>query len=162
MAEVIKLTNKYIDASNVYDSNQSKTQSELNSIFTSNYSCNVYYASSGDVSLSGEIKFNGIVSNYGNCYSSSTGRFTCPVNGLYIASFGYFSNNNEFSTSKRSTIYKNGSMNIMTSVIPCNLTNVVYCRKGDTLSAGAYYAGSISFYSARGHNWFQVALLRQC
>ena len=29
MAEVIKLTNKYIDASNVYDSNQSKTLDDI-------------------------------------------------------------------------------------------------------------------------------------
>ena len=38
MAEVIKLTNKYIDVSNVYDSNKSKTQQQFNSDISSNVS----------------------------------------------------------------------------------------------------------------------------
>lgn len=162
MAEVIKLTDKYIDTSGVYDTNLSKTQSSINSILSSAYSCDVYYSASGDQTFASniEIKFNSIISNVGNCYSTSTGRFTCPVTGLYIASFGYFSNQNAFSASNRPTIYKNGSMEIMTSVNPCNLVDVVYCSKGDTISAGCYF-GSISFYCGRGHNWFKVALLKQ-
>lgn len=174
MAEVINLNDKYIDASSIYDVNKTRTQQQFNydidnhlssldasvSSLSSVYQCDVCYAASGDQTFSGEIVFNYIINNIGNCYSNSTGRFTCPVNGIYIVSFGYFSNANAFSEINRPTIYKNGVMNIMTSVNPCNITDILYCNAGDTLSAGCYF-GSISFYCGVGHNWFKVALLHR-
>jgi hypothetical protein len=42
----------------------------------------------GDVLVSNYIVFNLVNSNRGNCYDSSTGKFTAPITGLYF--FGYF------------------------------------------------------------------------
>lgn len=158
MSEVIGLNdNKLLRSDYVYDANKGARLSELND---DRYVCCVCYNGNGETSFSGEVKFNHIIWNDNNCYSTSTGRYTCPVGGIYIVSFGYFSNNNAFNANNRPTIYKNGSMYATTSVNPTTMTLIIPCDKGATISAGCY-TGSISFYAWEGHNWFNVALLRR-
>lgn len=41
------------------------------------------YKNNGNVAASQTIVFNGVRSNIGSCYSTSTGRFTAPVSGAY-------------------------------------------------------------------------------
>ena len=158
MAEVIKLTDKYITTNSIYDENRGTTQAYLNTP----YMCNVCYnLNGGDATFKEtEIKFNTVISDVGGCYSTSTGRFTCPVNGIYMVSYGCYSNNGEINTNNRPAIYVDGYMNIMTNVVPFNLVDILHCTKGQTISAGVCL-GSISFFAYYGHNWFQVSLIKQ-
>ena len=125
------------------------------------YMCEVYYnAGGGDASFTGDIVFNTVIQNIGNCYNTSTGRFTCPVNGIYLVIFEYYSN--QSAVNGRASIRKNG-----TPIMQLNgpygqhTAAVTYCTAGTYLTAGAMAPQySISFYAAHGHNRFQVVLLR--
>lgn len=113
-----------------------------------------------DQQMSGEIPFNNFIRNDGNCQNSSSHRFICPVNGLYLVTQTYYSNDPKFDNTLRPSIFVNGSMQLMTDVQPVNLSAVMYCSKNDGISAGCYQ-GRINFYSARGHNLFTVTLLKE-
>lgn len=113
-----------------------------------------------DQQILGEIPFNSFIRNDGNCQNSSSHRFICPVNGLYLVTQTYFSNDPKFSNNVRPCIFVNGTMNFMTDVQPANLSAVIYCSKNDGISAGSYY-GKINFYSGGGHNLFTVTLLKE-
>lgn len=117
-------------------------------------------ATSEDQQIIGEIPFNNFIRNDGNCQNSSSHRFVCPVNGLYLVTQTYYSNDPKFDNTVRPCIFVNGTMNFMTDVQPANLSAVIYCSKNDVISAGSYY-GKINFYSARSHNLFTVTLLKE-
>lgn len=117
-------------------------------------------ATGGDQQISGEIPFNNFIRNDGNCQNSSSHRFICPVNGLYLVTQTYYSNDPKFDNMLRPCIFVNGTMNFMTNVQPANLSAVIYCSENDGISAGSYF-GKIHFYSARGHNLFTVTLLKE-
>jgi len=54
-----------------------------------------------------DIHWDAVEINQGNCYSSSTGVFTCPVDGIYNVSFMYITNN-DLAAQVASGIYKEG------------------------------------------------------
>ena len=127
------------------------------------YYCEVYYnTSGGDVSFTGEIPFNTVIANHGNCYNTSTGRFTCPVNGVYAISFSYYSNGTAVTT--RPAILKNGSMLVMQNgAYGHSLSTFAYATAGTTFSAGAYNASyPVNVYASAGHNRFTVTLVQRC
>lgn len=64
------------------------------------------YRDSGNVSASSVVLHNNINVNTGSCYSSATGRFTCPVAGNYEVSIGGHAENAQ---PVELTILKNGS-----------------------------------------------------
>lgn len=57
-----------------------------------------YYTGNGETSFaldgtSGQaIPFNAVDIDTHNAYSTSTGKYTCPVSGVYLAIFNFFSN----------------------------------------------------------------------
>ena len=51
-------------------------------------------ANSGTIGTNTPIVFNLTHENIGSCYSTSTGKFTAPVNGVYVFSFNVFINSN--------------------------------------------------------------------
>jgi hypothetical protein len=54
-----------------------------------------------------DIHWDSVEINQGSCYSSSTGVFTCPVDGIYNVSFMYITNN-DLASQVASGIYKEG------------------------------------------------------
>ena len=128
--------------------------------------CYVYYAASGDVSFSTWVKFNTVVSDTKNAYSTSTGQFTVPSSGYYLCNFGYYSNTTGANTAHRPAIgllnsdgttkdFVMGMGNISTSI-----SHVWYCEAGEKLVAGTYNSSwSISFYASKNHNYFSILKL---
>lgn len=51
-------------------------------------------ANTGTIGTNVPIVFNLTHENIGSCYSTSTGKFTAPVNGVYVFSFNVFINSN--------------------------------------------------------------------
>ena len=115
----------------------------------------------GDTTYTGKIVFNNALQNYGNCYNTSTGEFTCPVNGVYAMSFGYYSNNT--AVNSRPAIMVNGSMVTMhNGAYGHDLSVTRVCAAGDKITAGAYSSSyPISLYAGGGHNHFSVTLIQQ-
>ena len=136
-------------------------QNDINNLKKSYYCC-VYYQGSGDTSFTGIVKFNTILYNEGNCYSSSTGLYTVPENGYYMATFTYFTNST--ASNQRPAImcseYPNAMTNSSTAV-GHSITTTRYLTKGQTIGAGAYASNfPISFYAASGHNEFTVIKIK--
>lgn len=123
------------------------------------YHCEVYYSGSGDTSFSGIVIFNSVKQNIGNCYSTSTGKFTCPVKGIYLVCFTYYGNSS--STSQRATIFKNDkNMTMHNGNYGNTVTAVLLCDKNDTLHVGAQTSNyTLSLYAADAHNLLTITLL---
>lgn len=126
---------------------------------------------SGSISAPNWMVWNNVVTNIGNCYSSSTGRFTAPVSGMYMFGFHILlpkANTGEY----RFAFYKNGSQwdcaiydkhpAVATAPADNNeantwhtiaLTDIVYLNAGDTF--GVYYKlGSGAAYNDANYNRF--------
>ena len=58
-------------------------------------------ANTGSIGTNVPIVFNLTNENIGSCYSTSTGKFTAPVNGVYVFSFNVFINSNNPSGGNR-------------------------------------------------------------
>lgn len=138
---------------------------ELTNISTSitPYMCDVFYEviPGADTNFSNDIIFNKVATNMGGCYSTSTGRFTCPVDGIYLATFSYFSNNN--SANQRAAIRRNGFC-VMQENGPWggNISVILYCTAGQYFTAGSSGSTPLSIFAYNGHNRFCVSLLRAC
>jgi len=117
----------------------------------------VYDNRGGVVSSTSKIIFDTIITNENNCYDTSTGYYTCPVDGMYLCCFVFYGTNSTGTTGDRMVILKNDLMIHMTNG-PCGkpLTCCVYCSAGDRLSAGAPGGYSVNYYAAFGHNIFTV------
>tara|TARA_A100001035_G_C27706930_1_gene465273 strand:- start:408 stop:899 length:492 start_codon:yes stop_codon:yes gene_type:complete len=63
--------------------------------------------SAGDVSNGNIYIGNNVVLNKGNGYNSSTGKFTCPINGIYKFHFNILSVSNQIQNDM--SIFKNGT-----------------------------------------------------
>lgn len=142
------------------------TTSGLNNTINSlkkSYYCCVYYQGSGDTSFSGIVKFNTILYNEGNCYSSSTGLYTVPETGYYMATFTYFTNST--ASNQRPAIICSGYPNAMTNsegvAVGHSIVTTRYLTKGQTICAGAYSSNfPINFFAGSGHNEFTVIKIK--
>lgn len=81
----------------------------------------------------GIMQFDNIVENIGNHYSTSTYKFTCPVNGLYQASVGAISQNN--TDAYGMDLYKSDTRirrnySVFRTI---QATNFIMCVAGDTI-----------------------------
>lgn len=147
---------------NTVSNNVATNATNINNLKNSYYCC-VYYQGSGDTSFSGIVKFNTILYNEGNCYSSSTGKYTAPETGYYMATFTYFTNSTE--DNQRPAIMCNGYPNVMTNslglAVGHSIVTTRYLTKGQTICAGAYSSNfPISFYAGSGHNEFTVIKIK--
>lgn len=124
--------------------------------------CDVYYTTTpgADTTFYGDILFNEIVTNLGNCYKTSTGRFTCPVNGIYFATFTYFSNNS--SVQQRAAIRRNDFLMIQKNgPYGGNVSIIIDCTAGQYITAGSSSSVTpLSIFTYNGHNRFCVSLLK--
>ena len=123
----------------------------------------IIYTSSGDAGVSNnKIKdayaiFTGIHLNQGSHYSTSTGRFTCPVDGVYGIAFASNLNMSNMSVGNNFNIQtrKNGSIMLYNydTVFTqgwqyMSFTNYVNCNANDWLAI--YYGGSAVFGADQG------------
>lgn len=139
---------------------QSNSWSSWARVSSIRYHSLVQVTTGGNTTYTGKIIFNSVIQNYGDCYSTSTGEFTCPVNGIYSVSFGYYSNNT--ATNARPAIMCNGTQIVMTNGAYGQTLNITRAfTAGDKITAGAYWANyPISLYAGSGHNYFSVTLIQ--
>lgn len=108
------------------------------------------YRDAGNVAASNVVLHNNINVNTGSCYSSATGRFTCPVAGNYEVSIGGHAENAQ---PVELTILKNGSSVqgeysngsaygavTCTTVISCAATDYIQQR----VTTGTFWGGNNS------------------
>jgi len=107
------------------------------------------------------FKPNFIWSNIGSCYSSTTGKFTAKIRGVYMFKFSAFTNQSSGSIS-RPTLYKNGvdrtisgntisqNGNQVMAIIPLDIGDLVH-------SASSY--GHLYLYSHYMYNQFSGSLI---
>lgn len=127
-----------------------------------NYFASVYYADSSpkDVTVTGILKFNTIVNNFGNCYSTSTGIYTCPVAGLYYANFTFYSNN--ASALQRAQVSMGGRSYMVNGSYGHSISAMEFLPAGAQIFAGCpNSAYPFTFFSAANHNRFTVNLVKQ-
>lgn len=106
------------------------------------------------------LKFNLTYNNVGNCYSTSTGYFTCPVNGLYTASFTFFSNGTD--VNQRPCLFFGGKQLMTNGTQGHTLTGTCYCAAGTHIYVKPQNSTySFTFFGYGGHNLFTVALLKR-
>ena len=123
----------------------------------------IIHTNSGDAGVSNnKIKdayavFTGVHLNQGSHYSTSTGRFTCPVDGVYGIAFASNLNMSSMSVGNNFNIQtrKNGSIQLYnydtvftTGWQYMSFTNYVNCNANDWLAI--YYGGSQPFGADQG------------
>jgi len=94
--------------------------------------------------------------NYGSCYSTSTGRFTAAIKGVYCFKFSAF-HNQSVSSISRPAIYKNGSHWMMVGHFLYTSGNevdsIINLDIGDYVDIRSS-TGPLYLYSAVAHNQF--------
>ena len=106
-------------------------------------------------SHSGIVAFDNIVQNIGDHYDTSTYKFTCPVDGLYQASYGHISQNN--SDAFGLDLYKAGTRFARHYGLyrGAFVTNFIKCDSGDTLHW--QFASSTTVYEGTGTEMYTYA-----
>lgn len=112
-----------------------------------------FFGGKSNGSWTAQCIFNDVIQNVGNCYSTSTGRFTAPVSGTYGYSVNALANNNNSTGQKSFNVRKNDSVfiNAYTYVTngvyyQFNVSGVIYLNAGDYLTvvgeSGEFYGGA--------------------
>ena len=113
------------------------------------------------------IVFGSVVANRGNCWNNATGRWTCPVAGYYLVTMSGISAGSGAGVSsygyiyilKNSATYTFSHWNLTGAWDGSNLTAMVQCSAGDTLSMAIKDSPSSGWYGAGGHSCFGIALV---
>ena len=124
---------------------------------------------SGAIDTGGEgnivaVTFTGTITNQGGHYSTSTGKFTVPIDGIYHASCGFLTRKGSATNASHNAfIYKNGSASgiktrDINSANEQHITAVglLDCSKGDELQVYVANGGG-DFWS--DYNYFSVHLV---
>lgn len=129
--------------------------------------CRVYYAGSGDTSFtSAPIKFNTVITDNYSAYSTSTGKYCVPIDGLYEVVVNYYSNSP--TSSARPTIFHTNASGTTISDHSvehnqqscASISDIFSCKAGDYLYFGPYASSyPINFYAAQIHNSMCIAML---
>tara|TARA_B100001287_G_scaffold74511_1_gene61883 strand:- start:6068 stop:6574 length:507 start_codon:yes stop_codon:yes gene_type:complete len=153
MSGIIKATN--LEVTTIKDKTNSNTAMTIDtsgnvSIKVAGAHALVDFGGNAYVSkTSGILQFDTIVENIGNHYSTSTYKFTCPVDGLYQTTIGAISQND---TDKYGMdLYKsdNRVRRNYTVYRTFQATNILMCSASDTLAW--YLSGnSIALYEGTG------------
>lgn len=113
------------------------------------------------------ITFGAVVANRGGCWNNSTGLWTCPVAGFYLVTMSGIAAGSAQGVNSAGYIYinKNGATyafnhwNLTGSWDGCNLTAIVQCAAGDTISMSIANASTSGWYGPGGHCCFGIALV---
>lgn len=104
-----------------------------------------------------DIRFDQIITNQGNCYSESTGKFTVPIAGVYEVINTFLTNNDttqdhNHHVRKNSVIIHRSYASLDSNHVQLFSQCLVDCSVGDTLSVqltgGNIYIDSSGQYSA--------------
>lgn len=126
----------------------------------------VYYTGSGDTEITGTtvLKFNNVTRDTHSAYSTSTGKFTAPVAGIYLFNFNYYSNDATAPGSMRPCIHIDGAdveaTVQMSSMSPGSLSVIARMPAGATAYVGPYNTTyKMNFYAGANHTSFSGTLL---
>ena len=116
-----------------------------------------YRSGGGDDSFTGTVVFNNQYYDHGGCYSTSTGKFTAPVAGIYRFGFNSFTNQ-VGSTTSRVFLYKNEAIfvqkgNTIDRHGSC-IDTLVELAVNDTVSIRGSSTYPVYLYKSQGHNIF--------
>ena len=130
--------------------------------------CRVYYLGNGDTEWSTPpLKWNTVALDTHNAYSTSTGKYTVPIDGIYLVSVNYYSNvvssgarPTIFHTDSSGNVLHNGSVE-HNSQSCVSVNDIFYCHRGDLLYFGPYTSlYPINFYAAGNHNNMAIMMIR--
>ena len=115
-----------------------------------------YIGSSGVYSMSNPVVFTNPQLNIGNHYNSSTGVFTCPLDGVYaVYAQGLFATGGNYAylTIYRSGVaYQDAHFNGLTGLnAPLNVYSLVSCTASQTITVGASGTSSGMWRGGNGH-----------
>lgn len=114
------------------------------------------------------LTFGNVIANVGNCWNNSTGYFTCPVAGRYLAgmggiaaggghgngfAYGYFALN------KNGGTYHFSHWNFASYWEYVSISGIINCNAGDTISFHINPSHGY-IYGNGDHGNFYIALLR--
>lgn len=126
----------------------------------------VYYSGSGDTEITGTtvLKFNNVTRDTHSAYSTSTGKFTTPVAGIYLFTFNYYSNDATSPGSMRPCIHIDGADTAatvqMSSMSPGSMSVIARMPAGATAYVGPYSTTyKMHFYAGQYHTSFSGTLL---
>ena len=126
----------------------------------------VYYSGSGDTEITGTtvLKFNNVTRDTHSAYSTSTGKFTAPIAGIYLFTFNYYSNDATAPGSMRPCIHIDGADTAatvqMSSMSPGSLSVIARMPAGATAYVGPYGTTyKMNFYAGQYHTSFSGTLL---
>lgn len=130
----------------------------LNHLYIKQPYLSCYYSSSGDATFTDIVKWNTIIEDTHNGYSTSTGKYTCPMEGKYLAIVNIYSNT--LGGSGRPRIFHNGA-NIDTVQLNSencqSISAILLCNAGDTIYYGPQNSSyPIHMYGAAHHNLFTI------
>jgi hypothetical protein len=117
-----------------------------------------------------DIVFDTVRTNVGSHYSSSNGKFTAPVTGVYFFSFGSLIDTSTASTdyayldltingSRKSHYRTHTSYNNSRNYEPLTWTGVVELTSGDEVTVQGEFGGSSSTYGGSSYTFFSGYLL---
>jgi hypothetical protein len=110
-----------------------------------------------DSSYTGTVVFNGEYYDHGSCYSTSTGKFTAPVAGIYHFGYNAFTNQGA-TTGSRVYLYKNEGIYIQKGNSIDRHGNcidtLIKLAANDTVSIRGSTSYPIYLYRSQAHNIF--------
>ena len=116
-----------------------------------------YKSGGSDSSYTGTVVFNSELYDHGSCYSTSTGKFTAPVAGIYRFGFNSFTNSGG-STSSRIYLYKNEGIYIQKGNSIDRHGNcidtLIKLAANDTVSIRGNTSYPVYLYRSQAHNIF--------
>jgi len=113
------------------------------------------------------VTFGNVVANVGNCWNNSTGQFTCPRSGYYLAGMSGIAAGSIHGTPSYGYFYlqKNGGVvhfshwNHASYWEYVNLSGIIQCAANDTISFQINPTTGY-FYGGGDHGNFFITLLR--
>jgi len=106
-----------------------------------------------------------------NAYSTSTGKFTCPMAGIYFVAVSYYSSTPTANTARpriwhtnsSGSAYADGGVQLQ-GESAVSLSGMFYCHQGDLLYFGPQGGSTnynITFYTGRYHNSMTICCIRK-
>jgi len=114
-----------------------------------------YRTGATDVTYTGIVVLPNTSFNYGDCYSTATGKFTAPVDGIYHFNWTCLSND----LTGRAALYRNSGLIVQGENAAKTLAATVALSAGDTVWLAGSASFPMKFYGSIAHNLFSGHLV---